>query len=83
MTIDFAMDVTLANEDANAAQIAFICLGFKRPTRSNVVEARSPFPANMATWLRTFSVSRTLTSPNRATKRPALQIPALKIQDTP
>ena len=40
MTIDFAMDPTLANEDAYATEIAFLCLGFKRPTRSNVVETR-------------------------------------------
>jgi hypothetical protein len=83
MTIVFAMDSTLANEDANATEIAFICLGFKGPTRSNVVETRWRHPANMASWLRTFLVTRTLTSLNRATKRPALQIPALKIQDIP
>jgi hypothetical protein len=78
--IDFAMNPTLANEDAYATQIAFICLGFKRPTRSNVIKMRLPFPTNMAGWLRTFLVSRPLTSPNRATKRPALQIPTLQFR---
>src|ERR1700678_4725923 len=42
----FCHDPTLANEDR--AEIALICLGFKRPTRSNVGETRSPFPANTA-----------------------------------
>jgi hypothetical protein len=70
------MDPTLANEDAYAPEIAIICLGFKRPTRSNLIETRLPFLANMAGWLRTFSVSRPLTSPNRATKRPAPRIQA-------
>ena len=33
MTIDLAMDLTLANERPNATQIAMVCIGFKRPTR--------------------------------------------------
>src|ERR1700733_7576463 len=36
----FCHDQTLANEDR--AEIALICLGFKRPTRSNVGEAHLP-----------------------------------------
>jgi hypothetical protein len=34
------MDPTLANENAYATQIAFIRLGFKRPTRLNVIKTR-------------------------------------------
>ena len=40
MTIDLAMDLTLANERPNATQIAMVCVGFKRPTRLNVAETR-------------------------------------------
>src|ERR1700722_14438797 len=46
----FCHDLTLAIEDAYGTEIALICLGFKRPTRSNVVETRLPFPANAARW---------------------------------
>jgi hypothetical protein len=41
---------SLANDDPNGAEIAMLCLGFKRPTRSNVVETRLSFPANAASW---------------------------------
>ena len=46
----FCHGLTLANEEASAPEIALICLGFKRPTRSNFVEAHWPFQ-HIGQWL--------------------------------
>jgi hypothetical protein len=69
------MDLTLAKEDAYATEIAFICLGFKRPTRLNVIGRRSPFPPNMASWLRTFSEAPAVDKPQPGDETSSLSIP--------